>query len=263
MRDGRLFVFACRRRRGDRAGDVHFRGAMNGQANDGRRDKRTPSLRPVFFSGTTFIELFPTTSLPDLWFRLILSMSKRAFVRNASRKCQNRQGSARHARRSSPGGGAAGIREQVTRSGTPTGISDQRGEAIHISPLVRVCSKQSATRIASSSVDSGRSLMPRCEDGRSALTMAYSTLGSASQEASVSYRGSVAPTFQDPSVPVVRWYEFGVEPRVPQPARNKARHGATIRGGLLMPNSKVAGCQDEYGEVNCVGWPASLLAVVF
>lgn len=30
-----------------------------------------------------------------------------------------------------------------------------------------------------------------------------------------------------------------------------------------MPNSKVAGCQDEYGEVNCVGWPASLLAVVF
>ncbi|WP_159735405.1 hypothetical protein [Arthrobacter sp. 9V] len=52
---------------------------MNGQANDGRRDKRTPSLRPVFFSGTTFIGLFPTTSLPDLWFRLILSMGAHTF----------------------------------------------------------------------------------------------------------------------------------------------------------------------------------------
>lgn len=62
----------------------------------------------------------------------------------------------------------------------------QMGAAIHIPPLVRVSARQSATRTASSSVESGKSRMLRCKEGKSALTMAFSTLGSPLQGASVS-----------------------------------------------------------------------------
>lgn len=111
----------------------------------------------------------------------------------------------------------------------------QLGDEIHISPLVRVRARHSAIRTASLSVEPGKSLIPSCEAGRSLETTALSMLGSLSQGRSVPYRGLVAPTFQEPSLPEVRRNESDGEPA--HPTRSRAKTGATIFGSLLITSA--------------------------